>query len=144
MGNTKYTEYKLNIFLTIGKVVVIRFHCLYICIHSKITKIFDKKKRFSFFSRQKKKKILKPTEKLMLSSQKRQVFITYNTYVSVCLHQQFQTLKHTKVFCDNQDLFNVCLKKKISVHKILYVILECYLRNYISSDEFFVVVEILT
>lgn len=112
MGNTKYTEYKLNIFLTIGKVVVIRFHCLYICIHSKITKIFDKKKRFSFFSRQKKKKILKPTEKLMLSSQKRQVFITYNTYVSVCLHQQFQTLKHTKVFCDNQDLFNVCLKKK--------------------------------
>lgn len=50
----------------------------------------------------------------MLSSQERQLFITYvSVYVFTGLHQSSKHLKHTKVFCDNQDLFNVCLKKSL-------------------------------
>lgn len=65
-------------------VAVIRFHCLYMYPFQDHQNISEKK---CFHI----KKILKPTEKLMLSSQKRQVFITY---VSVCLHQSSRHWKH--------------------------------------------------
>lgn len=53
------------------------------------------------------------------------------------------TKKKKVLDIENTKVFTVTIKIylmfvwKISVHKILYVILKCYLRNYISSDELF-------
>lgn len=86
-------------------VVIVHFHCL--CMYPIPRSPKYSRKKISF-----KKRSLNQTEKLMLSSQERQVFVTY---VSVCLHQKVLDIEDTKVFCDNQDLFNVCLKKSLFI-----------------------------
>lgn len=114
------------------KVVVIRFHCLYTCIHSKITENIWKKKYFRI------KKYLK-------TNRKTNVIITETTSIHhICVCVSSQSSRHW-----NTQKSSVTIKiylmfvEKISVHKILYVILECYLRNYISSDELFLLLLLL-